>query len=49
MQTDNQTERRADKTKLIGNIYGFAKAPKSPGIKSAKEMQCYLMLQQSRL
>jgi hypothetical protein len=49
MQTDDQTERQMDKTELIGHIYGYAKAPKSPRIKSPKEMQRYLMLQQSCL
>jgi len=38
MQADNQTDRRKHMTKLIGAIYDYAKAPKSPRIKPAEEM-----------
>jgi hypothetical protein len=38
MQTDDQKERRTGKTKLIGAIDGYAKAPKNPRIKPVEEM-----------
>jgi len=38
MQTEDQTERRTNMTKLIDAIYDYAKAPKSPRIKPAEEL-----------